>query len=72
MAYFGRTQALASLDRRFCLALAYFGFGCTIVGDHGRFFRHVFDDFKVFDFWDGPREAREALGGAFWEGLGGS
>ena len=41
----------------------------TIVGDHGRpFVRQVFHDFEVFYFLDGPRRAREALGGV----LGGS
>ena len=39
------------------------------MGDHGRpFVRQVFDDFEVFYFLDGPRRAREALGGV----LGGS
>ena len=44
----------------------------TIVGDHGRpFFRHVFDDFEVFDFLYGPRGARMALGERFGRVLGG-
>ena len=44
----------------------------TIVGDHGRpFFRHVFDDFEVFDYLDGPRGARMALGERFGRVLGG-
>ena len=44
----------------------------TTVDDRCRpFFRHVFDDFEVFDFLDGPRGAREALGGRFGRVLGG-
>ena len=44
----------------------------TTVDDHCRlFFRHFFDDFEVFDFLDGPRGAREALGGRFGRVLGG-
>ena len=46
------------------------------MGDHGRpFVRQVFDDFEVFYFLDGPRRAREALGGVLggsWGVLGGS
>ena len=39
------------------------------MGDHGRpFVRQVFDDFEVVYFLDGPKRAREALGGV----LGGS
>ena len=43
----------------------------TIVGDHGRpFVRQVFDDFEVFYFLDGPRRAREALGGVLGRSWG--
>ena len=46
-----------------------------VLSDHCRrprstFFRHVFDDFEVFYFLDGPRGAREALGGRFGRVLG--
>ena len=37
----------------------------------GAFFRCFFDDFEVFDFFDGPRSAREALGGRLRRLLGG-
>ena len=44
----------------------------TTVDDRCRpFFRHVFDDFEVFDFLEGPRGAREALGGRLGRVLGG-